>query len=89
MSDKLTSLNLSGPIAASGEKFAKEAALEPHTKIGIEGNLPEGGGAGDATISITEHGETDRIAWSFGGWVKRVFKRGGTSAGVKGEIDFD
>lgn len=76
------------PILESGEKFAKEATREPHTKIGVEGTLPQGGAPADATISITTHGETERVAWSFGGWVKRKFQRDGTSAGVKGEIDF-
>lgn len=70
------------PITASGEKFAK-AEAEKHTTVAVEGTLADG-----VTGSITTGGETERVAWSVGAWVKRTFQRGGTSAGVKGEIKF-
>jgi hypothetical protein len=79
---------MSGPISKSGEKFAKEEAEKPHTTVGVAGALPEGNQPAEATVSVTSEHDGDKVSWSVTGWFKRKFMRGGSSAGVSGEIKF-
>jgi hypothetical protein len=65
-----------------------EQGKKKATTIAIEGGLPEGGAPGEVTTSITTEKDAGKITWSVGAWFKRKFQRGGTSAGVKGEIKF-
>lgn len=78
---------MSGPIGASGDKLAK-AEAEKSTTIGIEAAKAEGGSPAETTISVDSRHDTGRVSWGIGAWFKRKFTRGGTSAGVKGEIKF-
>lgn len=75
------------PITASGEKFAREEGKRT-TTIGFEAEKAEGGAPAEATVTVGTEGSTSRFDWGVGAWVKRKFQRGGTSAGVKGEIKF-
>ena len=68
-------------LRASLDKFAAEEAKR--TTIAVEGTKADG-----VTGSITTSGGNDKVAWSFGAWVRRKFQRGGTSGGIKGEIKF-
>lgn len=70
-------------ILKSGEKFAKEAG----TTIAVEAEKPQGQN-GEVAASVTHAGETEKASWGFTAWVKRRFQKGGTSAGVKGEVRF-
>ncbi len=74
-------------ILKSGEKFAKEEATRA-TTLGVEGQLPGSGAPGEVTTTIATSGSTKWFDWMGGAWIKRKFQRGGTSAGVKGEIKF-
>lgn len=78
---------MSGPILESGKKFA-QAEGEKHTTVGIDGALPGDGKPGEATVSVTSEHDGDKVSWSVGAWFRRVFTRGGSSAGVKGQIKF-
>lgn len=78
---------MSGPISASGDKIAK-AEAEKHTTIALEGSKAEGGQPAEATISVDTEHDSGRVTWGIGAWFKRKFQRGGSSAGVKGKIEF-
>lgn len=70
-------------ILKSGEKFANEAG----TTIGLEASKPEGQ-TGEVTASVTHAGETAKASWGITAWFKRKFQRGGSSAGLRGEVKF-
>lgn len=73
-------------ILESGKKFAKEEAKRT-TTLGFEAEKAEGG-TPSATVTVGTAGSNSWFDWGVAGWVKRQFKRGGTSAGVKGEVRF-
>lgn len=70
-------------ILKSGEKFAKEAG----TEIGLQVSKPQGQ-TGEATLSVESTGSNKWFDWGVGAWVKRMFKKDGTSAGVDAKIKF-
>lgn len=70
-------------ILKSGEKFAKEAG----TTIALEATKPSGQPV-EATLAVESTGSNRWFDWGVGAWWKRVFKKDGNSAGVKGEIKF-
>lgn len=75
------------PILASGEKFATQEA-QRHTTVDVEASLPEGGAPAEATVTVGTAGSTRWFDWGASAWFRRKFQRGGSSAGVKGEIKF-
>ncbi len=74
------------PILASGERLAKAAATS--TTIAVEGELPRPGAPGEVTTSIATAHEGERMSWRLTAWFKRKFQRGGSSGGLKGEVEF-
>ncbi len=80
-------------ILKSGEKFAQaegtKAAEEhkTHTALTFEGEKSQAG-PGSITIGLETKHEGEHVTITAGGWFKRVFQPGGSSAGVKGKIEF-
>lgn len=71
-------------ILDTGERLAKEAG----TTVALEASKAEGAEPAEATVTVETSGRWRKLVWGAGVWVKRKFTRGGTSAGVKGEIKF-
>lgn len=69
-------------ILDSGNALAK-AEAQKSTTIAVEGSKDEG-----ATVSLTTAHEGKKVSWAVTAWVKRMFGRGGTSGGLRGEVKF-
>ena len=81
-------------ILKSGEKFAKlegaKAADEQKhhsTSVTFAGDKPQDG-PGSVTIGVKHEHQGEHVTVSAEGWFRRVFRPGGSSAGVKGEVKF-
>lgn len=85
MSDLLPGLR--GSIAKHGTQAGTDAADEKHTTIGFEGSKTEGGEP-EIMVSVDHERQGEKVSVGFGAWFKRKFMRGGSSAGVKGQIKF-
>ena len=65
-----------------------EQGRKAATKIAFDASLPEGSAPGEATVEVGTEIKKGRFDLGIAAWVKRKFMRGGTSAGVRGEIKF-
>lgn len=65
-----------------------EQARKHATKIAFDASLPEGDAPGEANVEVGVEAKKGRFDFGIAAFFKRKFQRGGTSAGVKGEIKF-
>lgn len=65
-----------------------EQAKKHATKIAFDASLPEGSAPGEASVEVGVDAKKGRFDLGLSAWVKRKFMRGGTSAGIKGEVKF-